>query len=157
MKELIEGRACEELQKLKMRLYLTHDELKSAKTTKKINSKKGKNMIKINAKNNKIYDSDINYEYGQTYAPIIEAIKKGLTTSVELAQATDIDKDLLSVKYRDFCRTLAKKNLIEYVKGNYLAQIVDFVNSRMKNKMPDNITNKRILSLIITPTPVYYT
>lgn len=106
------------------------NELKNAdikKVQPQINERKEK-MIN----NKKINDTDINYQYGKSYAPIIEAIKKGFITNADIAKTTGIDKNYLSVKYRDLYESLVRNNLASSLNGKtYLDKIVDFVNKRM--------------------------
>lgn len=97
----------------------------------KNNERIEKDMIKINTKK-KFFDADLNYSYGQSYIKIIDAIKKGYTTNNDIASVIGINGNLLSVKYRDFCRTLEDKNLLNGLEGKtYLQKIVSFVNKRM--------------------------
>lgn len=105
------------------------------KPRSKIKERKEEKMIKINANSNKVYDADIDYSYGKSFASIIEAIKKGLITNKEIAEMSGIDAKLIGVKYRDFYRTLTSKNLTDNLRGNtYLEKIIDFVQKRLNGK-----------------------
>lgn len=101
------------------------------------------NVSNKNRKENKtMYDKDLNLEYPNYCAKLIDAVKKGYESYDDLEKASETSKHNLSVYFGFLHKALLKKGLIQQSQKTHKQAVIDFIQSRlcdtnyMQNKQP---------------------
>lgn len=103
-----------------------------------------------------MFDKDLNLRYGNALAPLVEAVKKGYTSYLDLAKETGSNTKALSVYFNNLASSLIRQHLVKGHQDKTKKQIViDFIQSRLLdnnytefgNTKPQIETNKTLIQV----------
>ena len=93
--------------------------------------RKGKIEITKKEREVTMHDNDLNLDYPNYCAKLIDAVKKGYETYDDLEKTTGQNRKLLSVYFDGFHKFLLKNNLIQISDKSKRQAVCDFIQSRL--------------------------
>lgn len=83
-------------------------------------------------KGDKMYDKDLDLEYSNYFAPVIDCVKKGYTTPKDISERTKIKNSTISVTFINLFNFLADKGLIkDSAEKSKRVAVINFITQRL--------------------------